>query len=123
MPPQVESALENFIKEMPGIFPEEKPSLIHGDLWGGNLIASKSNKAVLIDPALHYGHRECDIAMTQLFGGFDNSYLSYYQEVFPLENGFKDRLDYCNIYPLLIHVNLFGESYLWQIQQILKKFS
>ena len=76
----------------------------------------------LIDPAIYFGSREMDIAMTQLFGGFDNSFLEHYDNVFPLEPGYKERLDLYNLYPLLVHVNLFGGAYAGQVASTLKKF-
>jgi protein-ribulosamine 3-kinase len=104
------------------IFPEEKPSLLHGDLWGGNYIVSEKGKACLIDPAVYYGHREVDIAMTRLFGGFEPAFYSAYNEAFPMEPGWEERLDIYNLYPLLIHLNLFGQGYLEQVLRIVRKF-
>jgi len=104
-------------------FPKEKPALIHGDLWSGNFIVSEKGKPCLIDPAVYYGHRETDIAMTTLFGGFSSDFYSSYNEVFPMEQGWKGRMDLYNLYPLLVHLNLFGTGYLRLIYQVLKKYS
>jgi len=117
--------LDHFRKlytQLENIFPEEKPALIHGDLWGGNYILEENGRAGLIDPAVYYGNREIDIAMTTLFGGFDNAFYSGYNEIFPLEKGWRLRIDICNLYPLLIHLNLFGRGYLGQIESIVRKY-
>ena len=102
--------------------PAEKPSLVHGDLWGGNYLVSGQGRACLIDPAVYYGHREVDIAMSTLFGGFDPEFYSSYNEVFPMEKGWRERLDIYNLYPLLVHLNLFGSGYLGSIERIIRKF-
>tara|TARA_B100000214_G_scaffold287557_1_gene217139 strand:+ start:9036 stop:9893 length:858 start_codon:yes stop_codon:yes gene_type:complete len=103
------------------IFHEESPSLLHGDLWNGNFLFNKE-KIVLFDPAVYFGNREMDIAMTKLFGGFDNRFYHSYNEVFPFKKGWEERIDICNLYPLLVHVNLFGVSYYSQLMHIVKRF-
>jgi protein-ribulosamine 3-kinase len=108
--------------KLPGILIQESPSLLHGDLWSGNIMVSDQGQPSIIDPAVYYGNREVDIAMTQLFGGFQKEFYQSYQYHFPMENGFQERLDVYNLYPLLVHLNLFGGSYLQQINLILKKF-
>jgi protein-ribulosamine 3-kinase len=100
----------------------ERPSLLHGDLWVGNLMVGRNGAPFLVDPAVYYGNREVDLAMASLFGGFDSQYLQKYQEVFPLENGFRERMEIYTIYPLLVHVNLFGKSYLPQLATIIDRF-
>jgi fructosamine-3-kinase len=115
-------AFNLFEKRIPQIFPEEPPALIHGDLWSGNYMVNENGNAVIIDPAVYYGHREMDLGMSQLFGGFHPGFYESYDDAFPLRPGWRDRLDYCNLYPLLVHVNLFGRSYLGQIRSILRKF-
>jgi len=102
--------------------PEEPPCLVHGDLWSGNFIVSDKGRACLIDPAVYYGNREVDLAMSTLFGGFSPEFYSSYNEEFPLISGWKDRIDLYNLYPLLIHLNLFGSSYLGQVLSILRRF-
>ena len=104
------------------IFPKEPPSLLHGDLWSGNYMVNKEGKAAIFDPAVYFGHREMDIAMTRLFGGFPKEFYEGYNLEWPLNEGWEDRMDLCNLYPLLVHVNLFGGSYLTQIQHILNRF-
>lgn len=113
---------ENFCAEIQNIFPEEKPALLHGDLWSGNFFFSTKGPAVF-DPAVYYGHREMDLAMTKLFGGFDAGFYEGYELEFPLEKSWKQRIDLCNLYPLLVHVNLFGGSYVNDVKEILKNFS
>ena len=103
------------------IFHKESPSLLHGDLWNGNFLFNKE-KIVLFDPAIYFGNREMDIAMTKLFGGFDNRFYHSYNEIFALKKGWKERIDICNLYPLLVHINLFGGSYYSQLMHIVKRF-
>ncbi|MEJ6980181.1 fructosamine kinase family protein [Pedobacter sp. P351] len=114
---------EILYKNLDGLFPREIPSLLHGDLWSGNYLINYLNKPVLIDPAIFYGHREVDIAMTTLFGGFQQPFYDAYHEMFPLKEGWKERLDLWNLYPSLIHINLFGQSYVSQLMQILNRFA
>ena len=122
MPIQLKRKFSALFERLPDIFPAEKPALLHGDLWSGNYITGKNGEAWLIDPAVYYGNREADIAMTRLFGGFNATFYSAYNDEYPLESGWEERLDYFNLYPLLVHINLFGSSYLNQIQNILSKF-
>ncbi|MBW3546281.1 MAG: fructosamine kinase family protein [Bacteroidetes bacterium] len=107
---------------LPQLLPEEPPSLLHGDLWSGNVLAGPEGAAWLIDPAVYYGHREAEIAFTHLFGGFDSIFYSAYQEAYPLQAGFDERMALYNLYPLLVHVNLFGAGYLSGIEQTLKRY-
>lgn len=109
-------------KKLPDLIPHEPPSLLHGDLWSGNFMSSKDFGAVLIDPAVYYGHREAEIAFTQLFGGFHPPFYQAYLEAWPLQAGWEDRVDLFNLYPLMVHLNLFGRSYMQQIQSILHRF-
>jgi fructosamine-3-kinase len=115
-------SFENIYSRLNEILPKEKPSLVHGDLWGGNLMKGQNQTPVFIDPAVYFGHREMDIAMTKMFGGFDHSYLDYYNEIFPMENGWKDRIAIHNLYPNLVHLILFGKSYLGGIERVIGKF-
>lgn len=102
-------------------FPKELPAALHGDLWTGNFMTDSFGEAVIFDPAVYYGHREMDLGMSKLFGGFDKRFYDSYQEVYPLEPGWEDRIHVANLYPLLAHVNLFGGSYTAQVIQILRK--
>ncbi len=112
----------NFYSKLNDLFPIEKPSLVHGDLWSGNFMIDQFGEAVIIDPAVYYGHREMDIAMSMLFGGFNNQFYLNYNNYFPLEEGWEKRIHYCNLYPLMVHVNLFGGGYLNSVRSILKEF-
>lgn len=89
-----------------------RPALLHGDLWGGNIAADTENNPVLFDPACYYGDREADLAMTELFGGFGRDFYAAYQDVYPLDSGYKTRKTLYNLYHILNHLNLFGRSYL-----------
>lgn len=118
---QVKSA-ENMCKQLGSIFPKEKPSLIHGDFWNGNILANQKGDFTIIDPAIYYGHREMDIALAKLFGGFDDAFFDAYQEAFPLEKNSEERLPIAQLFPLLIHAYLFEGYYVKDVQTILKKF-
>ena len=113
---------ESLFKQLPMVFDEEKPSLVHGDLWSGNFMCSKEKEAVLIDPAVYFGHRSVDLAMTTLFGGFDRNFYEAYRHHFPLPDNYRQQWEVSNLYPLLIHLYLFGRSYLTEIEETLKKY-
>lgn len=113
---------DKLYKKLPGMLPEEKPALLHGDLWSGNVMVGNNGLACLIDPAVYYGNREADLAFTKLFGGFAPTFYNAYQEAFPLLPGFEQRAEIYNLYPLLVHVNLFGSGYLSGVERVLKKF-
>ena len=100
----------------------EKPSLLHGDLWSGNILCGKSEIPYLIDPACYVGNPETDIAMTELFGGFHPVFYSVYKEVGLLQDDYVSRRDLYNLYHVLNHVNLFGHSYLGAAKAIIKKY-
>ncbi len=105
------------------LMPVDMPALLHGDLWGGNFMVSETGEACLIDPAVYYGHREVDLAMTTLFGGFSSGFYQGYESHQKLVPGWRERLDLYNLYPLLVHVNLFGGGYMDSVRRILRKFS
>lgn len=115
-------SFEKLFQVLPEICPEESPSLIHGDLWSGNFIAGMADTPVLIDPAVSYGHREMDLAMTKLFGGFSGKFYESYQEHYPIQPGFNKRMDVYQLYYLLAHMNLFGGSYVESVQAIIRRF-
>ena len=108
-------------EELSSIFPKEEPALLHGDLWSGNA-AFVSSAPCIFDPAVYYGHREMDIAMMHLFGGFPKSCFQSYNEIHPLEIGWESRIDVCNLYPLLVHAILFRGSYIYQVKDLIKRF-
>ena len=112
----------NFYKLIPDLLPADQPALLHGDLWSGNVMVGGDGKVCLIDPAVYYGHREIELAFTQLFGGFDHEFYRSYQSTYPLEAGFDQRVDIYNMYPLMVHVNLFGTSYLSGVERVLKRY-
>ncbi|MCW5908866.1 MAG: fructosamine kinase family protein [Chitinophagales bacterium] len=115
-------SFELLFSKMNDLFPREKPALLHGDLWSGNYLIEKGGKPYLIDPAVYYGNREMDIAMSLLFGGFSTTFYDGYEEVYPLQNGWKQRINLCNLYPLLVDVNLFGRSYIGQLRSCLNAY-
>ena len=117
------SAFENLCQKLTVIFNVEKPSLIHGDLWSGNFMCNENSQPVLIDPAIYFGHRCMDLAMTTLFGSFDKLFYESYNYHFPFPGNYHKQWEICNLYPLLIHLNLFGSGYLGQIESTLRKFS
>jgi fructosamine-3-kinase len=102
---------------------EEKPSLLHGDLWSGNFLCDEHSEPVLIDPAVYFGHRSVDMGMTTLFGGFGSSFYEAYNYHYPFPPNYEEQWQICNLYPLLIHLILFGNSYLPQIVRILERFA
>lgn len=94
--------------------PPEPPARIHGDLWRGNVLADPSGTPWVIDPAAHGGHRETDLAMMRLFGGFGDACFAAYDEAFPLAHGWRDRIALHQLHPLLVHCVLFGGAYVDQ---------
>lgn len=115
-------AFERMAKALPEIIPNEKPALLHGDLWSGNKMPVGNGMAAVFDPAVYFGHREVDLAMTKLFGGFGAAFYDAYSESFPLEPGWELRVAIHNLYPLLVHLILFGRSYYSDIASTLKRF-
>ncbi len=121
----LQSLGEKLLIEMPVLFTgrEIKPSMLHGDLWGGNVAGLKDGTPVIFDPAFYYGDREADIAMTYVFGGFTADFYASYQNAFPLDDGFAVRKTFYNIYHIINHLNLFGGGYHGQaihmIEQVL----
>jgi len=111
---------DEYYKQLPNLVPDEPASLLHGDLWNGNVITGPDGNAWLIDPAVYYGHRETDIAMSKLFGGFDDDFYDSYNETFPLQPGWENRIQLFQLYHLLVHLNLFGRGYWPAIEATIK---
>lgn len=114
--------VDRYCARLEDIFPVEKPSLLHGDLWGGNYFIAKNEKPFLFDPAVYFGHREIDIAMTMLFGGFTEVFYESYNATYQLENGWKERIPHGQLYPNFVHLNLFGPAYLNALTDVINKF-
>lgn len=113
---------ESFCTRIGNLFPREPASLLHGDLWSGNFMATGTGLPAFFDPAVYHGHREMDIGMTRLFGGFDNRFYEAYHAAWPLEKGWQQRLDLTQLYPLLVHAVLFGGHYIARAREIIRKF-
>lgn len=114
----VEKILENIACFFSG--PVEA-SLLHGDLWGGNWGSLIDDQPVVFDPACYFGHREADIAMTELFGGFSREFYDAYSDVWPLSSGYAMRKHLYNLYHVLNHYNLFGSAYLGQVTSLISR--
>jgi protein-ribulosamine 3-kinase len=115
--------IERICNSLKDIIPNSIPSLIHGDLWPGNIIGTENGVPVLIDPAVYYGHPEMDWAMLDLFGNFPKISFDTYNEINPLEIGFQNRKYIFQLYPLLVHLVLFGSGYYSAVIRIVKKYS
>jgi protein-ribulosamine 3-kinase len=102
--------------------PPEPPARLHGDLWGGNLHVDERGGPCLIDPAAYGGHREMDLAMMQLFGGFSSRVFAAYHEAYPLAPGHEERVPLYQLYPLMVHVNLFGGGYGASVERALRRY-
>ena len=122
LPSSIISKFEKLYQKLPDLCPDESPALIHGDLWSGNFICATGEKPVFIDPSVSYAHREMDLAMSKLFGGFAPQFYESYQEVYPCEKGLEERLPVYQLYYLLVHVNIFGKGYVQPVNRILDRF-
>ena len=123
--PELMNLMENLIKKFPDLISgtEEEPALLHGDLWSGNYLIDERGIPWLIDPAVYYGHREADMAMTSLFGGFSNAFYSAYKSAYPIAPGYAEREPLYQLYHLLNHLNLFGTGYFGQVISILRRYA
>lgn len=115
--------IESICERLTELIPNQPPSLIHGDLWPGNILVDDSGQPALIDPAAHYGWREADIAMTLLFGGLPHDFYQAYDEAWPMEPRWRSRVPLYNLYHLLNHLNIFGVSYLEQVQATIGRYA
>lgn len=120
-PSTFEKKFELIFKRFSDIFKNNRPVLLHGDLWNGNYICLGSGVA-LIDPAVYYGCKEMDLGMSRLFGGFNQQFYDGYHSVSPLEKGWEERCDFCNLYPLLVHCHLFGNNYFKQTLSVVNQY-
>lgn len=116
------SSVISLISRISQLVPSQPASILHGDLWSGNIHTGPNGEPVLIDPAAYYGWAEAELAMMTLFGSPPDSFFRAYESVRPLEPGYHSRFDLYNLYHLLNHLNLFGESYLGSVMSILRKY-
>ncbi len=123
LPSSTAADVERLLGDTAGFFEGYEPeaSLLHGDLWGGNWAATTDGTPVIFDPAVYFGDREADLAMTRLFGGFGSAFYEAYEQTWPLAPGWQDRVELYNLYHLLNHFNLFGAGYLASVQGALDK--
>jgi fructosamine-3-kinase len=112
---------ERLMETLPAFFGSylPQPALLHGDLWSGNAAFSDNGEPVIFDPAVYYGDREADLAMTELFGGFSADFYAAYRDAFPLDADYAVRKDLYNLYHVLNHLNLFGGGYLAQAEHLI----
>ena len=120
---QMQTLGEELMARFPALFSDysPQPSLLHGDLWSGNYAYTQDGEPVIFDPAVYYGDREADIAMTELFGGFGGGFYAAYEEAWPLDPGYRVRKSFYNLYHILNHLNLFGGGYGEQAIGIMKR--
>jgi fructosamine-3-kinase len=118
------NAYEAMCKRLPELCgPQEPPARLHGDLWAGNHLCDESGAPVIFDPAVHGGHREVDLAMMRLFGGFGSRVYASYREAAPLSEGAHERIELFQLYPLMVHANLFGGGYAEQVAAIIRRYA
>lgn len=115
--------LERLMTRLPALLPNTStPSLLHGDLWRGNYMTLAGDIPAVIDPAVYFGDREIELAFTELFGGFSAQFYAAYRATFPLEPGYEDRRALYQLYPLLVHYNLFGEPYGAHVEAVCRRY-
>lgn len=114
---QLENRIEKILEGS-----ENTPSLLHGDLWSGNFLCDENGNPTLIDPAVYYGNRETDLAMTKLFGGFPPAFYKAYEQEYPLSEGWEYRENIYRLYHILNHLNLFGRGYLSEAEYLISQY-
>lgn len=122
--PKLRKRIERFATRLEDyLYEPDMPSLIHGDMWGGNILALNSKIAGFVDPAIYYAHPEIELAFSTLFGTFGQTFFDVYNNLRPIEpDFFEERRHIYNLYPLLVHVHLFGSGYVAQVDSILDQF-
>ncbi|MBT8148916.1 MAG: phosphotransferase [Pseudomonadales bacterium] len=116
-------SIESICERLTELVPWQPASLLHGDLWPGNILIDEYGGPAVIDPAVYFGWRESDIAMSLLFGGLPHDFYRSYEEHWAMEPGWRNRVPLYNLYHLLNHLNIFGESYLAQVQETISKYA
>jgi len=119
---EMEAQFEALYEKLPNLIPNESSALLHGDLWSGNAMVNAKGEITLVDPCTYYGLREAELAFTTMFGGFPTEFYEAYHRTFPIETDFHKRIPLYNLYPLMVHVNLFGEGYLPAVNKILSSY-
>jgi fructosamine-3-kinase len=119
---EMEAQFESLYEKLPQLIPNESSSLLHGDLWSGNAMVNAKGEITLVDPCTYFGLREVELAFTTMFGGFPTEFYEAYHRTFPIEKDFHKRIPLYNLYPLMVHVNLFGEGYLPAVNKILSSY-
>jgi fructosamine-3-kinase len=118
------AAAEQLLNKLDHLLDEPAhPALLHGDLWGGNVLADEQGNPWLIDPAVYRGHHEADLAMTELFGSFPETFYNAYQEAYPVDRGYAERRPIYNLCHLLNHLNMFGSGYLSSVMNIILRYT
>jgi fructosamine-3-kinase len=113
---EIKAAIRSILADL-----KPQPSLVHGDLWSGNVGITTLGEPVILDPATYYGHREVDLAMTELFGGFPAAFYRGYHQTWPLDRGYSERKNIYNLYHILNHFNLFGGNYIHQAERMIRE--
>ncbi|GAA0234680.1 MAG: hypothetical protein CMH22_12400 [Methylophaga sp.] len=118
---RIQSRGEKLMDELDKLLENHQPhpSILHGDLWGGNAAADENGQPVIYDPACYYGDRETDLAMTELFGGFGRDFFAAYNAIYPVDSGYSTRKTLYNLYHILNHLNLFGGGYMGQAESMI----
>lgn len=121
--PSWDRLYDRLVTRLSDLLPADPPaSTLHGDLWSGNYLVAASGQAALVDPAAYYGDREADLALTELFGGYDHAFYAAYRETWPVAPGYEERRDIYNLYHLVNHLNHFGDAYASGVRGTLERF-